>query len=226
MTTNILKQHPNTNDVNIKNPLITYIRTQFLHFPGTPLFQATKQHLSNDKTVKYGLLIWFWLWCFDVHIRSPHFISADKQPTFHFTPFNCCFVVWKGDLPRKCVRLCFVILYIYFYIFYRLLCVLILLPPKLVLSGNTRAVSAVIYCVFSHAEVVRLLCFSRVSNANIWVIRSLKITGRLYPTRSGRFHSAGRFQTFRLPVGYRLAVHITEQKWVFPFIITQLWVAL
>ena len=106
----------------------------------------------------------------------------------------------------------FMFCHITYIFFFRLLCVLILLPPKLVLSGNTRAVSAVIYCLFSHAEVVCLLCFSRVSNANICVIKSLKITGRLYPTRSGRFHSAGRFQTFRLRVGYRLAVYITEQK--------------
>ena len=46
MTTNILKQDPNTSKV--KKNTVYYDKTQHANFQGKPLFQATKQHLNKS----------------------------------------------------------------------------------------------------------------------------------------------------------------------------------
>ena len=50
MTTIILKQDPNTKKV--KKNSVYYDKIQHEFFLGSPLFQATKQHLNSSSTVK------------------------------------------------------------------------------------------------------------------------------------------------------------------------------
>ena len=56
MTASVLKQDPNTK--RFKRMLIYFdMDTQYEHFRGNPLCQATKRHLNNRRTAKNDLFI-------------------------------------------------------------------------------------------------------------------------------------------------------------------------